>query len=162
MKSMVGKAAVAAIFALAASTASAEVTVNFVNPEKFADLPLGDWERKKVLEDLAAYFKKLGADMPAGQDLAIEVYNVDLAGQEVRGNRAGGDMRVREGKNDWPLIELQYSLVSNGQVIDNGTAQISDVAYMQRMMKRAYEMDELRFEKRMIQEWFKKTILKKS
>jgi len=162
MKSMMGKAAFAAVLALAATTASAEVTVNFVNPEKFADLPLGDWERKKVLEDLAAYFKKLGEDMPKGQDLALEIYNVDLAGQEVRGDRAGGDMRVRDGKNDWPLIELQYSVISNGQVIENNNARISDVAYLQRMMKRAYEMDELRFEKRMIQEWFKKTILKKS
>jgi hypothetical protein len=161
MKSTVCKAAVAAVFALAASAASAEVTVNYVNTEKFADLPTGDWERKKVLEDLAAYFKKLGEDLPKGQDLNLNIYNVDLAGQEVPGQRATGDMRVRDGKNDWPLIELQYSLTANGQIIDNGDAKISDVAYLQRMMKRAYEMDELRFEKRMVQEWFKKTILKK-
>lgn len=162
MKSIVGKAAIAAVFALAANAASAEVFVNYINPEKFADLPLGEWERKKTLEDIAAYFTKLGEDMPKDQVLKLDIYNIDLSGQEVRGNRAGGDVRSRDGKNDWPLIELQYSLSKGGQVIDSGDAKISDVAYMQRMMKRAYEMDELRFEKRMIQEWFKKTILKKS
>ena len=138
MKSIVGKAAIAAVFALAANAASAEVFVNYINPEKFADLPLGEWERKKTLEDIAAYFTKLGEDMPKDQVLKLDIYNIDLSGQEVRGNRAGGDVRSRDGKNDWPLIELQYSLSKGGQVIDSGDAKISDVAYMQRMMKRAH------------------------
>ena len=70
-------------------------------------------------------------------------------------------MRVLEGKSDWPLIELQYSLSANGQVIDSGTAQINDVSYMNRMMKRSQETDRLRYEKRMLQAWFKKTFLDK-
>lgn len=159
MKSMLCKAAVAAVFALGAGVASAEVTVNYVNMEQFADLPSGDWERKEVLTGLADYIKKLGADLPAGHDLTINIYNVDLAGREYPGQRASGDMRVREGKSDWPLIELQYSLSANGQVIDSGTASISDVRYMQRMMKRSQETDILRYEKRMLNDWFQKTIL---
>ncbi len=162
MKSMLCKAAVAAVFALGAGAASAEVTVNYVNMEQFADLPSGDWERKEVLNGIADYIKKLGADLPAGQDLTINIYNVDLAGREYPGNRASGDMRVREGKSDWPLIELQYSLSANGQVIDSGTASISDVRYMNRMMKRSQETDILRYEKRMLNDWFQKTILKKA
>jgi len=162
MKRIAGKVAIAAVFALAANAASAEVFVNYINPEKFADLPQDEWQRKKALEDIAAYFTKLGEDLPKGQVLKLDIYNIDLSGQEVRGNRAGGDLRSRDGKNDWPLIEVNYSLSSaDGQVLDSGDAKISDVAYLQRIMKRAYEMDELRFEKRMIQEWFKKTILKK-
>ena len=163
MKKMVSKAAfaVAVALALGAGTASAEVTVNYVNMEQFADLPSGDWERKDILNKLADYIKKLGADLPAGHDLTINIYNVDLAGREYPGNRASGDMRVLEGKSDWPLIELQYSLSANGQVIDSGTAQINDVSYMNRMMKRSQETDRLRYEKRMLQAWFKKTFLDK-
>lgn len=151
----------AAALALGAGTASAEVTVNYVNMEQFADLPSGEWERKEILKNLADYIKKLGADLPAGTDMTVNIYNVDLAGREYPGNRASGDMRVLEGKSDWPLIELQYALSSKGQVFDSGTAQISDVNYMNRMMKRSQETDNLRYEKRMLQDWFKKTILSK-
>ncbi|BDT57376.1 hypothetical protein MasN3_08700 [Massilia varians] len=161
MKTRVFKAALAAALALGAGVASAEVTVNYVNMEQFADLPSGEWERKDVLNRLADYIKKLGADLPAGTDLTVNIYNVDLAGREYPGQRASGDMRVLEGKSDWPLIELQYALSSNGQVFDSGTAQISDVIYMQRIMKRSQETDNLRYEKRMLQDWFKKTILTK-
>lgn len=161
MKALVGKAALAAALALGAGTASAEVTVNYVNMEKFADLPSGDWEREDILKKLADYIKKLGEDLPAGTDLTVNIYNVDLAGREYPGQRASGDMRVLEGKSDWPLIELQYALSSKGQVFDSGTASISDVGYMNRKVKMSMEMDNLRYEKRMLQDWFKKTILTK-
>ena len=161
MKALLGKAALAAVLALGAGAASAEVTVNYVNMEQFADLPSGDWERKDILNKLADYIKKLGEDLPAGTDMTVNIYNVDLAGREYPGQRASGDMRVLEGKSDWPLIELQYALSANGQVFDSGTAQISDVNYMQRMMKRSQETDNLRYEKRMLQNWFKKEILTK-
>ena len=151
----------AAALALGAGTASAEVTVNYVNMEQFADLPSGEWERKEILKNLADYIKKLGADLPAGTDMTVNIYNVDLAGREYPGNRASGDMRVLEGKSDWPLIELQYALSSKGQVFDSGTAQISDVTYMNRKVKLSQENDNLRYEKRMLQDWFKKTILTK-
>lgn len=161
MKAMLGKTAIAAALVLGANTASAEVTVNYVNTEQFADLPSADWERKQVLEGIAEYIKKLGADLPPGVDMTVNVYNIDLAGREYPGARASGDMRVLEGKSDWPLIELQYALLKNGQVIDSGTARIADVAYLNRMMKRAYETDRLRYEKRMLKDWFEKNILTK-
>ena len=161
MKGFVGKAALAAALVLGAGTASAEVTVNYVNMEQFADLPSGEWEREQVLKNLADYIKKLGVDLPAGYDLTVNIYNVDLAGREYPGQRASGDMRVLEGRSDWPLIELQYALSTNGQVFDSGTAQISDVSYMNRLMKRSQETDNLRYEKRMLQDWFKKNILTK-
>ena len=161
MKAMIGKVALAAVFALGAGAASAAVTVNYVNMEQFADLPSTDWEREEVLKGIADYIKKLGEDLPAGHDLTVNIYNVDLAGREYPGTRASGDMRVLEGKSDWPLIELQYSLSANGQVVDSGTASISDVSYMNRLMKRSQETDRLRYEKRMLQAWFKKTFLDK-
>ena len=82
MKALVGKAALAAVLALGAGAASAEVTVNYVNMEQFADLPSGDWERKDILNKLADYIKKLGEDLPAGTDMTVNIYNVDLAGRE--------------------------------------------------------------------------------
>lgn len=165
MKSKIGQAALAAAaitLALGAGAASAGVTVNYVNPEKYSDLPKGEWEREEVLKELVKYFDKLGQELPAGQDLTVNITDIDLSGMEYPGNRASGDLRVREGKTDWPYMEIHYTLTSNGQVVDSGVSQIRDQSYMVRPIKRAFETDNLRFEKRMLQDWFNKTILKKA
>lgn len=46
-------------------------------------------------------------------------------------------------------------------MFDSGTARIADVSYLNRLMKRSQETDRLRYEKRMLQDWFKKNILTK-
>jgi hypothetical protein len=46
MKTLVGKVALAALLALGAGAASAGVTVNYVESDKFSDLPFAPWERK--------------------------------------------------------------------------------------------------------------------
>ncbi|QOY95072.1 DUF3016 domain-containing protein [Massilia sp. UMI-21] len=161
MKSSMCKAVLAAICVLGAGAASAGMSVNYVNPEKFSDLPTSDWERENVLRDLVKFFDKLAQDLPAGQDLTVNITDIDLAGREYPGQRATGDMRVREGKSDWPYVEIHYTLSANGQVIDNGVAQLRDQSYLLRPTKLSMENDSLRYEKRMIQDWFKKTILKK-
>ena len=52
MKTVIGKVALAGLLALGASAASAGVTVNYVESDKFSDLPFATWERKEVLDDL--------------------------------------------------------------------------------------------------------------
>ncbi|RZJ83864.1 MAG: DUF3016 domain-containing protein, partial [Massilia sp.] len=49
MKTLIGKMAFAGLLALGAGAASAGVTVNYVESDKFADLPFAPWERKEVL-----------------------------------------------------------------------------------------------------------------
>jgi hypothetical protein len=161
MKSTIGKAAFAAVLALgAAGAASAGVTVNYVQSDKFTDLPFTTWERDDVLRILTEHFAKLGKELPAGQELAVDVTDIDLAGREYPSRRAGGDIRVLQGMADWPRIELNYTLSANGQVIDSGKARLSDMSYLQRPV-RGFDNDALRYEKRMLDEWFDKAILHK-
>jgi len=160
MKTLVGKVALAALFALGAGAASAGVTVNYVESDKFSDLPFAPWERKEVLEDLADYFVELGKSLPAGQELTVDVTDIDLAGREYPNTRGGNDLRVLKGMADWPVMELRYTLSANGQVIQSGKAKLSDMNYLQRG-SRLHDSEPRRFEKRMIQEWFDKTILQK-
>ena len=160
MKSFIGKAAFAGLLALGAGAASAGVTVNYVESEKFADLPFAPWERKEVLDDLAAYFGELGKKLPAGQDLAVDVTEIDLAGREVPG-RAGRDLRILNGGADWPMMTLRYTLSANGQVVSKGEAKLSDMMSLNRS-NRMTDGERLRYEKRMIEEWFNKTILQKA
>ena len=61
---------------------------------------------------------------------------------------------------DWPVMELRYTLSANGQVLSSGNAKLADMNYLQRG-SRLHDSDRLRFEKRMIQEWFNETILQK-
>lgn len=139
------------LLALAAGAASADVTVNYVQPERFSDLPFTTWEREAVLKDLTDYFAKLGTQLPAGQNLRIEVLDIDLAGREYPG-RGARDLRIVK-DIDWPRIDLRYSVEQNGQVLRSGEAQLSDMTFMDRF-GRIGASESLRFEKRMIDDWF--------
>ena len=160
MKSLLMKTALAGLFALTAGAASAGVTVNYVESDKFSDLPFAPWEREQVLKDLSEYFGMLGEKLPEGQDLAIEVTDIDLAGREYPSMRGGRELRILKGTADWPIMNLRYSLTQNGQVLKGGEARLADMSYMQRI-NRFSDSDPLRAEKRMIDEWFTETILGK-
>lgn len=160
MKSVLMKTALAGLFALTAGAASAGVTVNYIESDKFADLPFAPWEREQVLKQLSEHFTKLGAQLPPGQDLAIEVLDIDLAGREYPNMRGGRELRVLKGTADWPVMNLRYALTENGQVLKGGEERLADMSYMQRI-NRMSDSDPLRAEKRMIDEWFNQTILGK-
>ena len=160
MKTLFGKLAVAGLLALGAGAASAGVTVNYVESDKFADLPFTPWEREEVLRDLADHFTKLGEALPPGYDLKVEVTEIDLAGREYPNVRSGRELRVLKGMADWPMMELRYTLTNNGQVVNSGSARLQDMSYLNRV-SRFSDGDSLRYEKRMIEDWFNKTILQK-
>jgi hypothetical protein len=160
MKSLIGKAALAGLLALGAGAASAGVTVNYVESDKFSDLPFAPWERKEVLDDVAGFFAELGKSLPAGQDLTVDITDIDLAGREYPNSRGARDLRVLKGGADWPIMELRYTLSANGQVLTSGNAKLTDMNYMNRI-NRLSDGDRLRYEKRMIEDWFNKTILQK-
>lgn len=159
MNALIGKVALAGLLALGAGAASAGVTVKYIESDKFSDLPFSSWEREDVLRDLSDYFAKLGKSLPPGQDLTIEVTDIDLAGREYP-TRGARDLRVLKGTADWPVITLRYSLTENGQVLRSGDARIADMSYLHRI-NRWSESERLRYEKTMIEDWFKKTILQK-
>jgi hypothetical protein len=160
MNALCGKVALMGLLALGAGSASAGVTVNYIESDKFADMPFAPWEREEVLRDLTDYFTKLGARLPQGQDLAIEVTDIDLAGREYPNARGGRELRILKGGADWPVINLRYSLSQNGQVLKAGEAKLSDMNYLHRI-HRYNDNDSLRYEKRMIEEWFDQAILPK-
>lgn len=156
MKNVIRKLTAGALLAIAAGVASAgEVIVNYIQPENFSDIPTGG-EREQTLRDLTAHFVKLGKKLPPGQNLRIDVQNIDMAGGE-RPSGARTDLRVTN-RSAWPSIDLHYTLEMNGQVLSSGDAQLRDTAFLDRP-NRYFNHDILRFEKRMVDSWFEKTIL---
>ena len=158
MKNVIRTLAAGGLLALAAGAVSADVSVNYIEPERFSDLPFSPWERESVLKDLTEHFAKLGAQLPPGQNLRIEVKDIDLAGREYPG-RGARDLRIIKSHGaDWPRIDLHYTIESNGQVLRSGDAQLRDMAFMDRI-GRYNDGDNLRYERRMIDDWFYSTIL---
>ncbi len=160
MKTLLMKTALAGLLALGAGMASAEVKVTYIESDKFADLPFSPWDRENILERITEHFNKLGERLPQGQDLTIEVIDIDLAGREYPAPRSGRDLRVMKGMADWPTMDLRYLLTQDGKVLKEGKAKLSDMSYMQRI-NRASDSDPLRYEKRMIDDWFDKNIVGK-
>ena len=158
MKIVIRHLAAAGLLALAAGSAFAGVTVNYIEPDRFTDVPFTPWEREETLKSLTEHFAKLGAELPPGQNLRIDIKDIDLAGREYPG-RGGRDLRVvRSNGPDWPRIDLHYTVEQDGRVLRSGDAQLRDMAFMDRI-NRAGDSDALRFEKRMIDDWFYQEVM---
>ncbi len=142
-----------------AGSAFAGVTVNYVEPDSFIDMPWSASDRAEVLKTITAHFTKLGAKLPADQDLKISVTDIDLAGRiEPNAYYSRHDVRILRGGADWPTMRLSYVLESKGTVLRNGDEKLSDMTYLDHYNH--YTNNEpLRYEKKMIESWFLKTIV---
>ena len=141
-----------------AEVANAGVTVTFTHPEKYADMPFAQRDKQEVMDALKLHFDKLGAALPAGQDLKVDVLDIDLAGRIEPASRTSQDLRILRGGADWPVIALRYSLESQGKMFKSGEDRLSDTTYL--FGHNQYASGEnLRYEKRMLDRWFKKTLV---
>jgi hypothetical protein len=139
------------------SAASAAVSVTFVKPENYVDMPFMQSDKDRVMKELVVHFNKLGAQLPAGQDLAIDVLDIDLAGRIEPQYRGGHDVRILKGGADWPTIQIRYRVDSKGTVVKSGEARINDMNYL-RHRPRYDPSDLIRYEKQMLDDWFAKTL----
>ncbi|MES2160437.1 MAG: DUF3016 domain-containing protein [Pseudomonadota bacterium] len=150
----------AAALALLASAAWADVSVSYVKPDDFSDVPRNAIDRERVLKDFSDYFATLNKKLPAGQNLKIEVLDIDMAGRMWPRRNGGEDIRVLNGGADWPRMHLRYTLEQDGKTLRSGDEQLSNMNYMQGV-SRFNDSDTLRYEKQMLDDWFNKTIVPK-
>jgi len=148
--------AAALLLAAAGAASAGEVTVKYQEPDKFTDVPFWEQDRAQVLKELTAHFDRLGKQLPANQQLTVTVTDLDLAGRVEPRRRSMQDIRILRGGADWPTMELQYSLQQDGKVIASGSDRLSNMLYLDHMNRYAGS-DTLRYEKPMVDDWFKKT-----
>jgi len=147
----------ASILSAGALAAGADVT--FVNPEKFTNI--GRYADQKEAShnqtEVAHFIEQLAARrLPTEQALQVEVLDVDLAGL-VAARRRAYDVRVMRSVT-WPSLKLRYRLVLGKQVLVSGEETVADMDYLQR--PNPYSTDDpLRYEKRMLDEWFQKRLV---
>lgn len=133
--------------------AAGTVQVSFVEPDKYADAGRS-FDRPANLRTIEAHLQSLGQRYLAdGQVLNIEVLDVDLAGELRPSRRSGSDVRVVRGGADWPRMALRYTLEGSGPP-QRGEDRIADLSYQLRVSSYA-NREPLRYEKRMLDDWFK-------
>ncbi len=139
--------------AAAPAHAAGRVAVDFVDAERYADTAFGGVERGRKLAILRSHFERLGARLPDGQTLRVDVLDVDLAGTiEQRGVH---EVRVLRGGADWPRIALRYTLLDGDRVVDRGDVRLADMDYLDR--PGISPSRELGYEMRMLDDWFAQT-----
>lgn len=152
-RAMVSMAAALSL-AIAAGGASAAVEVRFVGADNYSDV--GQFEhlrnRDEALDAIKAHLVALGSHYLPGKDLVIEVTDVDLAGVVEPVGRRMEMLRVLR-PTGRPAIELRFVVREGGREVRSGQARLSDMSY-QFGFNRYSDHDPLRYEKRMIDQWF--------
>ena len=147
-----------------AYAATANVEVNFVQPEKFRDASLrGDGYARgadqQVMKQLRDYLESLGAHyLPPGQSLRIDIRDIDLAGRYEPWQSNAYSVRFMRDIT-WPSIDLHYTLQQQGQVVKQADARVDDKFYLQRP-GRIGASDPLYAEKTMLKDWFRDLVKK--
>lgn len=148
----------AASNAHAAAPAAAEPTVqvSYEHPAAFIDAGDDGGPSEQTLAALTRHLQALGRRwLPAGQHLAIEVFQVDLAGRVEPAIRQSQRLRVIH-DSDWPRIDLRYVWTKVDGSVERGEASLTDPTFLLHPIKGHDAGEPLRYEKRMLTRWFQR------
>lgn len=149
--------AVASLCLAAVQAAGAAVTVDYVHPEGFTDLPRIARQRDQALQDFTEHFETLGRGLPSGTDMKIDVLDIDLAGHERPNAFGNADLRVVGGPIDAPRMRLRYTVSRDGKVVAQGEARLDDAGFRERINMYPSSARWPR-EFQMIDDWWNKTM----
>lgn len=147
--------ALAVIVLLWATAAVAQpvVEVSYDKAAPFTDAGEGPREVEANIAALTQHLQRLvESRFVTGQQLRIEIVELDLAGQLIPTGRAAQRTRVINGAADWPRIDLRYELSSPAGVVSRGVESLSDKSYLLHSLPGSDEA--LRYEQRLLTQWF--------
>ncbi|MEO7497084.1 MAG: DUF3016 domain-containing protein [Massilia sp.] len=156
MNTTIRQAVLAAALLSVSLIASAAATVTYVNPDKMTDVPRDRADRESMEADFLEHFNTLAARLPAGQDLKIDIIDIDLAG-DVFPRVALRNVRVLRGRGDAPRIHLRYRIEQNGNLVSSGERELTDMSYM--MHYSTMNRDMYSYEFQLLDDWFRKDIV---
>ena len=146
------------LVAAAPLSAQAAVMVSYDQPDRFTD-PWLDRDhdskaREAALKGIRQHLEQLGQRyLGNGTALRIEVLDVDLAGRFSPISARANNVRVMH-DTDWPRIKLRYTLERDGKLVAQREETVADMNYRVRPAGR-YSNDLLRYEKAMLDDWFR-------
>lgn len=140
--------------------AAPNLSVSFVHPENYTDAVYSgtrgnERERQDVQQALEQHLHALAErHLPAGRTLKIEVLDIDLAGHFEPWRHRGYELRILRDVT-WPSMRLRYTLSENDLVLASGEERLADMNYLG--APSIYSRDDrLRYEKAMLDRWFRK------
>ncbi len=156
MKSPLYRTAFALLLMTGSSAVLAAATVTYVNPARMTDVPRFGVDREFMQAELIAHLNTLSSRLPAGQNLNVEILDIDLAG-DVFPRVAIPNVRVLKGRGDWPRIHMRYSIEQDGKVVGSGERRLVDTSYLTGSNR--YGSDTFAHEKQLLDEWFRKDVV---
>ncbi len=134
------------------------VQVRFVNPEQYTDTgSFGAMSRDETIAVFRAYFAQLGARLLApGQNLTIEVLNIDLAGEYEPWRPNMSDVRILRDTTP-PSFRLRYVLTQKGKRAQAGEDDVTDINYQMNASARSTS-DRYGYEKALLADWFRRLV----
>ena len=149
----------AAAIAFVALPVHAAVTVSYGDPDRFTDAGDRNNDPRHVMQSLEQYLKELGSRyLPAHSDLKIEVLDLDRAGRPRM--NLPTEIRIITGKADMPCIDLNYTLEAENKVLQSRRERVCDPDYLRPLAPQYSQHDPLVYEKRMLEQWFRKRFAK--
>jgi len=146
------------------SGASAAVEVSFDRPERYTDAGLyGDYgskARKATMREIRRHLERLAErHLQPRQKLIVEILDIDLAGRYEPWQPHAYDVRILRDLT-WPRIELRYRLEEGGTILVGDEETIADLSYLMGPCP-GFASDPLRYEKAMLDRWFKRRIVER-
>ena len=148
----------------AAAPAVARVDIQWQDPQSFSDVRAANQSRARYREQTFAqieqHLDKLVSTLPQGQTLQLTVTDLNLAGRvwpsSLVGLASAGDVRIIKG-TDFPAMRFSYTLRDdNSDIVKAGEEHLRDLSFQNRVNRHS-RGDALRYEKRMLDDWFAKT-----
>ncbi|GEM_PF-659496 len=135
------------------------VSVSFANPETYANADRAGGYSTPVkadsLAEIARHLQRLGEKyLGPNQALSIEVLSIIRSGRFVPSHFALFNVRVYSDILP-PSITLRYTLSSAGTIVAEGQDVLTDSNYMTHVGTRSMGSDPLRFEKALLDGWFR-------
>lgn len=146
------------------ASAMARVEIQWLDPQSFTDVRAANQSRgryrKQTFAQITKHMEKLVSTLPQGQTLVLKVTDLNLAGRvwpsSFVGLSAAGDVRVIK-PADFPAMRFSYTLMdANSDVVQAGEEHLRDLAFQNRVNRHS-RGDALRYEKRMLDDWFAQT-----
>lgn len=135
------------------------VMVSWDNPATFREFSCrmqpsdGDWVRR-LAEHVRTQAQR---QLPAGASLTVHFSDIDRAG-ECEPARYGQEYRVLRDVTP-PRMQLNYQLTLPGQAAQGATdVRLIDMGYLQRPMLPNISTDALVHEKRLLDDWLRRTL----
>ncbi|MFG6466514.1 DUF3016 domain-containing protein [Roseateles sp. BYS87W] len=150
-------AVVAASLLSVSGDAMAGVKVSFVQPERFVDIKDNQGFRDlAVLPSLERFLVAGFEKYLPGRDVAVEVIDVDLAGDVEPIGHRGQWLRVMRPITS-PAVTFKYTVRLGGEVVQQAEVRLRDMNY-QDGFNPFVGSEPLAYENRMLDRWFQREL----